>query len=371
MTGKKIGLVIGNNYKNSSRELQFAVDDARELKQILLDKNICEFDEVEELIDDTFINAGTKIEKILKSAKENALVFIYFSGHGQIDFSNELLLLFKDTRDECLLATSLSYNFIERCIRYPSSKSPKSVVIVLDCCYSGAAGTKGDDLAGVIKMTPGKGTIIITSTGSTGSQTAREDANLKHGVFTNFLIEGLKGGEPAGKDGYLYIDDLYEYIRKKMETYSPIAPPIPKFSANYQGKLVIGKSIKIIEEKKRLKIIEEKKRLKLLNEYRKTRQEWKSAGKQLELLDVSYEIGVNVLDKYIKNPLSLTDNENEIYSFLDNFYNNIFRYSTMAENIYFVYNGNPEIEFVRIPAGEFMMGSPEGEVGRYNYCLLY
>ncbi len=79
MTGKRIGLVIGNNYPDSKQELRFAVADALSMKEVLLNKDICGFDEVIDLVDRTSKEALVEVEKILKRA-ENDLIFIYFSG---------------------------------------------------------------------------------------------------------------------------------------------------------------------------------------------------------------------------------------------------------------------------------------------------
>ncbi len=43
MTGKRVGLVIGNNYSDSDKKLRFAVADALAMKEVLLSKDICEF----------------------------------------------------------------------------------------------------------------------------------------------------------------------------------------------------------------------------------------------------------------------------------------------------------------------------------------
>jgi len=78
MTGKRIGLVIGNNYPDSKQELRFAVADALAMKEVLLNKDICGFNEVEESIDDTFVDARIKIEKILiysiKTSQNNRIL---------------------------------------------------------------------------------------------------------------------------------------------------------------------------------------------------------------------------------------------------------------------------------------------------------
>jgi len=183
MTSKRVGLVIGNNYPNSDKELKFAVADAIKMKEVLLNKDICGFDDVEESIDNTFLDARIKIERVLKNANHGDLVFIYFSGHGKKHLDNGLRLLFKDTNEDYLLATSLNFDYINRCMRYPSQKS---VIIVLDCCYSGAAGIRDTDVMEALKKYSGSGIIILTSTGLTGSSAAREEEKFRHGVFTHY-----------------------------------------------------------------------------------------------------------------------------------------------------------------------------------------
>jgi hypothetical protein len=87
MTGKRVGLVIGNNYPNSDKELRFAVADALAMKEVLLNKDICGFDEVEESIDDTFVDARIKIEKILKNANRDG----YYPGDSNFGLGFRLL----------------------------------------------------------------------------------------------------------------------------------------------------------------------------------------------------------------------------------------------------------------------------------------
>ena len=238
MTGKRIGLVIGNNYPDSKQELRFAVADALSMKEVLLNKDICGFDEVEESIDGTFVDARIKIEKILKNANHDDLVFIYFSGHGKKHLDNGLRLLFKDAKEDYPLATSLNFDYINRCMRYPSLKS---VIIVLDCCYSGVAGIKGDDLEEALSnYSSGSGTVILTSTGLIGSPKAKEDIELKHGVFTNYLLEGLEnGGADEDEDGLIYVNDLYEYARSRTIKRSSQSPIL---KTQIEGKILIAKN---------------------------------------------------------------------------------------------------------------------------------
>lgn len=244
MTGKRIGLVIGNNYPYSNNELKFAVADAGKIKEILENKNICGFDEVVYLQDETSKVASTAIERILKKADDD-LIFIYFSGHGKTDFEHNLCLIFSDTEEDTLLTSSLTFDFISKCIRFPSKKS---VVIVLDCCYSGVAGIRdmSSDLMGSFKKYTGSGTVILTSTGSTGAPTAREDEKLGHGIFTNYLIEGLEtGNADKNLDGHISIDELYEYAFEKTKENCSQSP---KREGRIEGTFLIGINPQRIKE---------------------------------------------------------------------------------------------------------------------------
>lgn len=387
MTGKRVGLVIGNNYPNSDKELRFAVADAIAMKEVLLNKDICEFDEVIDLVDRTSKEALVEVEKILKRV-DSDLVFIYFSGHGNKDFENDLCLLFNDTEEDTLLATSLTFDFINKCRRYPSRKS---VIIVLDCCYSGAAGTRDtSDVIEALKKHSGSGTIILTSTGLTGSPAAREEEKFGHGVFTNYLIEGLEKGYADKGNGYISIEELYDYAfeNTKSEGYQS-----PKKEGNIEGSIFIGRNPQKIREKEY-----NSKKSKLLSEYIRT------------LHPLILNESLTVLRKAYDVPPSLESVEETIYDLLNSLLKSELQpdnYSDAVQHLKGISTGSessrnmnkvdksntavsisenkeplvdskePNIpktftspltgmEFVLIPAGEFMMGSPSGENGRSN-----
>lgn len=388
MTSKRVGLVIGNNYPNSDKELKFAVADAIKMKEVLLNKDICGFDDVEESIDNTFLDARIKIERVLKNANHGDLVFIYFSGHGKKHLDNGLRLLFKDTNEDYLLATSLNFDYINRCMRYPSQKS---VIIVLDCCYSGAAGIRDTDVMEALKKYSGSGIIILTSTGLTGSSAAREEEKFRHGVFTHYLIEGLeKGCADKKSNGYISIEDLYKYACKMTKDNGYQSP---KKEGSIEGTIFIGKNpLKIRENEYELK------KSKLLKEF--------STQLRPRILDES----LTLLRKNYQTPSSMEQIDITIHYFLESLLKGEFSvasYSEAVQNLKGISINNsilpnesfvnsstldvPNIgnvgineisqksdisktftssstgmEFVLIPAGKFLMGSPSSEQDRRN-----
>lgn len=387
MTGKRVGLVIGNNYPDSDKKLRFAVADALAMKEVLLNKDICGFDEVIDLVDRTSKEALVEVEKILKRVDSN-LVFIYFSGHGKKDFENDLCLLFNDTEEDALMATSLTFDFINKCRRYPSRKS---VIIVLDCCYSGAAGIRDiSDVMEALKKHSGSGTIILTSTGLTGSPAAREEEKFGHGVFTNYLIEGLEKGYADKGNGYISIEELYCYAFKKTKSEGYQSP---KKEGNIEGSIFIGRNPqKIRKNEYNLK------KSKLLSEYIRTLHPL-ILNESLTVLRKAYDVPpslesveetmYDLLNSLLKSELQ-PDNYSDAVQYLKGIstssessknMNNVDKSNTAAsisENIEPLVNSeepdipktftspSTDMEFVLIPAGEFMMGSPSGEKDRNN-----
>ncbi len=296
MADRKIGLVIGtNNYKDPGIiKLNFAEDDARAIREILLDSDLCGFDEVIELIDKTHGETLQKIENVLRNADQSDTVLIYFSGHGKLD-DMELCLLFKDTVPDSFLSTSIPFYHINQ---YIKRSKCKKIILIIDSCYSGAAGLKGgeDFLTKALSEASGEGKIILSA--SSGVETSKEEKDLKHGVFTNYLLEGLKtGSADSDNDGLISIDELYNYaFEKTTEKYSQT----PMKKGEYKGKLIIGKN-----PKKQKDNIFKEKRKKILS---KTK-----VGLPMDY----YEEALNILTKDYEDPASITDNEKEKKLFLD------------------------------------------------------
>lgn len=242
--GSRIAILIGTNEYSKMEKLEFAENDAREMAETLLDPDICGFDEVIELIDQNKEEVSQSIEKVFKNAKQDDEVLIYYSGHGKPSYKFDLCLLFKDTDPESLLATSLKFDYIHEC---KEQSACKRLVIILDCCYSGTAGMRGNYLEEMLSSYSGSGTVLLTSTGETGSNIAKEDRELKHGVFTHYLLKGLKDwAADDDDDGIITVDDLYKYTFNETKAKGL---QWPQKKGSYQGEMVLGRNIQKIKYK--------------------------------------------------------------------------------------------------------------------------
>ena len=64
------------------------------------------------------------------------------------------------------------------------------------------------------RLTRAKGRAIVTA--SRPSEVSIELAELGHGIFTYYLIQGLRGAADLNRDGIVSLQELYEYVEQKV-----------------------------------------------------------------------------------------------------------------------------------------------------------
>ncbi len=127
------------------------------------------------------------------------VALLYFAGHGAGE-GNDVALC---TYDGTSMTPGLPLSQI---LGYVQSSSVREVIIVLDCCFSGAAGSVpqlGPDLA-VLR----NGVTMLAA--SRGDQTSAETATGR-GLFSTYLGGGLEGGA-ADVMGKVTMAGLYAYL---------------------------------------------------------------------------------------------------------------------------------------------------------------
>ncbi|EHL18929.1 hypothetical protein HMPREF9628_01926 [Peptoanaerobacter stomatis] len=195
-------LVIGiDDYKNSP--LLGCVNDAKCIAELLATNG-----DGSPNFDVKFVpNVQTKAELIdllslLFEKGEPDIALFYFAGHGTDDMVGSIVTPDYQGRDFGVTMTDILY-------MVNNSKS-KNKVIILDCCYSGKMGE------GVFKSTESllsNGVTIMTA--SSRDETSKEDAITGHGVFTELLIQGLKGGA-ADVRGNITPASLYSFVDQSL-----------------------------------------------------------------------------------------------------------------------------------------------------------
>ena len=135
----------------------------------------------------------------------------------------------------------------------------RTVVLLLDCCYGGAFArgvtvrASGD--VGVLDSFPrerqgsGRARAVITASGAMefaieGTRLADDSRHRRPSVFTAAVIEGLRTGEAdRDQDGWISLDELYDYVFDKVREQTPNQSPNRHFEL--AGELFLARNPKL------------------------------------------------------------------------------------------------------------------------------
>lgn len=215
MKGKREALILASyEYEDPKIDQLIAPpQDAADLARVLQDPNIGGF-EVREVINKAHHDVEPAIEEFFDKRMRDDLLLLYFSGHGIKDENNRLYLATRNTRTEKLRSTAVSSEFIHDVLKGCNSTK---VVVILDCCYSGAfpnGKAKGDKKIETRQLFGGRGRVALMASDETEYSFEGDEVKGvgKRSIFTNTLIKGLESGEAdCDGDGYVSVDDIFDY----------------------------------------------------------------------------------------------------------------------------------------------------------------
>ena len=228
---KKHALLIGvEDYRDESiSPLNYACSDAKALGADLSDK--CGFDNVRVLAskegDDepTLVNIINALQDVTVELSEDDLFLFFFAGHG-IEKSENAYLLASDSVAAFPDHASLSLDLLRK--NFESLSAGKRVVL-LDACRNNPEAGRGDtdnclsdvisrDIVAAARSTRLKTSTTVLLSACSSGQRAYEWKAKKHGVFTHYLLEGLRG--KAWSEDTLYFEDLASYATERVKNWS-------------------------------------------------------------------------------------------------------------------------------------------------------
>ena len=170
---------------------------------------------------------------LARSAKKEDIVFIFFAGHGAPEVdprgaeSDGLAkyLVPSDADPNDLYSTGLPMDEFQ--VIFDRIEA-EQLVVFLDACYSGAAGGRTFaskrtravrvDEVFLDRLTRSKGRAIITA--SRASEVSIELPELSHGLFTHYLVQGLRGAADLDRDGIVSLQEVYQYLEQQVSQKS-------------------------------------------------------------------------------------------------------------------------------------------------------
>jgi tetratricopeptide (TPR) repeat protein len=293
MVPRSYAVVVGiSHYQNLPENLQlhFAERDAQSIYTVLISPEGGNFkaENVHVLTGAkaTLANVRHEIDEWLPSvAQPDDRVLIYFAGHGFV-YEGQAYLAPYDVDLKRIANTG--YPMRELGAVIGDKIHAKSKILLTDACHSGAI--TPDETQSLNNTLSGLNTSLFSLTASRDRESSFESPELEggHGVFTYYVVEGMRGAADTNHDGIVSADELGEYVHTQVReatqarqnptsdrgsfdpnmqiayvpsNAAPAAPPAPKygglvFETNMDGVEVFldGKSIGVVDHGKPVQV---------------------------------------------------------------------------------------------------------------------
>ena len=236
-SGKRWAVVIGISNYHDTRipSLRYASVDAKSFYDWIISPDGGRFapSRVKLLLDQdaTGKNIKSALFVWLKQALEEDVVTLYFAGHGSPespDSPNNLFLLAYDTEYDNIASTGFPMWDIETALK--RFIKAKKVVVIADACHSGGVGQAcaiARRASRGIKVNPissglqnlskvGDGICVISASDNKQFSQESKEWGGGHGVFTYFLLKGLKGEADYNKDNSVTLGELIPYLSEQV-----------------------------------------------------------------------------------------------------------------------------------------------------------
>jgi hypothetical protein len=215
----RYGLVIGiDQYQNPQLNLRCARDDAQGIFDLMVDPECGVFprENVHLLLHDnaTSQNIRREVGQLRNTVGPDDTMWIYFAGHGIVQ-DKRLYWIAYDTDVDNVYGTGFCFSDFLQDIQ------SNRLLVLLDCCHAAAASLQKNrsravtpTMEDVFQSMHAEGRIILSS--CKPSEQAVELDDVRHGAFTHYLIQGLRGEADHRQDGVVDVDELWDYLHGRV-----------------------------------------------------------------------------------------------------------------------------------------------------------
>jgi len=241
-------VVIGINDYQKWPKLSYAVNDAKGVRELLVNKFRFKPENIQVLLD----GEATR-ERILSmlgdvlsdsaKVKRDDRVFVFFAGHGvtrKLPNGRSLGYIVPvdaDTTNYQSQAISMT-NFQDISEAIPA----KHALFIMDACYSGLALTRGGpppgDLRKYLQEVTRRSSRQVLTAGGADEQVADQGPG-GHSIFTWTLLQGLEGKADLNSDGYITASELFAYVGPTVSSLSRQTPAFGNMPGSEGGEFIL------------------------------------------------------------------------------------------------------------------------------------
>lgn len=211
---------LGRYREKAIPGVKYAARDAEVVARYLQNLGGVTAENIKILTDDTATKSDLEayIEDWLpRRVTPESTVFIYYSGHGAPETTGKdaFLVPFEGHPDFPSKLYPLS-----RLYAALAKLPAKAIVVMLDSCFSGAEGRGVRQLGARPLVTApeasGLDPRIVVLAGATGTQITSDYDKGEHGLFTYYLLRGMRGDADANRDGAVTLGELYPFVKRSV-----------------------------------------------------------------------------------------------------------------------------------------------------------
>jgi len=214
-------VVIGISKYRSVPEIKYASKDAETVKKYLHTVGGLPSQNIKFMTDDMATKADieSSIEEWLpKRVKPSSKVFVYYSGHGTPDpMTNESFIVPYEGEPGSIKKLYPLKKMYASLNKLPAEK----MLVMLDSCFSGSGersifpeGARPVSLAIENPVLAGEKMIVLAA--SEGDEISSDYDEGGHGLFTYYLLKGMKGDADVDENGKVDIAELYLFVKDRV-----------------------------------------------------------------------------------------------------------------------------------------------------------
>lgn len=234
-------IVIGVDDYAKWPKLQYAVRDARAIRQTLVDKFGFAPERVVALENAGATRAGILAafhDQLAHGVQKNDRIFVFFAGHGatrHLSSGRDLGYIVPSDSDPAQFATdAIPMTEIQN---IAESLNAKHVLFVMDACYSGLGLTRGGGAGGYLRDNAKRiGRQMLTAGGA--EQLVSDGGPNGHSMFTWTLLQALGGKGDLNGDGLITATELAAYVAPAVAGVSNQTPAFGSLPGSEGGDFV-------------------------------------------------------------------------------------------------------------------------------------
>lgn len=182
--------------------------------------------------DATRLNILKAMNELYLKADDNDMIVLYFSGHG---LEGTFLPIDYDGYQNAITHDEVKNLFTKSKARHK--------ICFADACHSGSLmAAKGPYSSSLmffydeLDKSSGGSAFLMSSK---AREFSLEDGGLRQGIFSHYLIRGLKGESDQDRNKTITIRELFDFVYSKVREYTGLAQT-PMIAGDYDEKMPVG-----------------------------------------------------------------------------------------------------------------------------------